>query len=229
MNSIKEIFSLCWIRLSAAYCEWKDLLYVIFTFYPNKLFFQLDLLLAWRYFFYSPYRISREYLEQKNALDLYQYGETPLKSFVKIIKHISLQPNDRFFEIGAGRGRIAFWMAIFKKVEVVGIERIPLFVSIANKIAQQFCLSSVSFVCRDILDVDYTQANCIYICGTCFEEEIIYKLIHKKFNTLKSGTCVITVSYSLLDYTENNTYRIDKEVEVTFPWGKTVAYIQYKL
>lgn len=199
----------------------------VWRFYGKRSFRCVDLYLLRQYLFRNPYRICRRYLEEKGFEDPYLYGETPLTSMELIAKECGITDQDCVFELGCGRGRGCFWLRTWLGCRVVGIELVPKFVEIAQKVQQHCNLSDIEFRCGDMIDADYSGATVIYLYGTSFDDDLIEKLI-EKFETLPKGTKIITVSYSLIEYAQQPLFNLTKIFQANFLWGKTELFLHTK-
>ncbi|MBS0622805.1 MAG: class I SAM-dependent methyltransferase [Verrucomicrobia bacterium] len=169
----------------------------------------------------DPYRISRQFLQQRGEAEIHTYGETPLTTLHKIMKAAYILPNDHLYDLGCGPGRTSLWMRIFVGCTVTGVERILKFVEKGS----QFQLPGLHYLNSDLLDVDYSEASAIYLYGTGFPEPLLGQL-GEKLKVLEPGSCIITVSYPWSDYSNDERLRIQKVIRVPFPWGKADVYIQ---
>ena len=193
-------------------------------YYSDAQFSRLDRSLLKTYIFKNPYQVSKRYLRCKQEKDIHTYGETPLSTYENIAKEVEIHPEDSFLELGSGRGRGMFFLHHFFKAEVIGVERIPLFVRLAKHITQKHKLKKVSFICSDITLMKLPKASIVYLYGTCLKEEEIQSLV-SKLKAFPKGTRVITISYPLTDYDEQG-FHVKKSFPVVFPWGETDAYLQ---
>ena len=187
--------------------------------FPDDYFHQIDRDLKRLYFWKSPYRISKQFLEYMGEKDVYQYGETPLETMDLIARTARLTPEDVVFELGSGRGRTAFFLHHFYGCRVKAFERIGLFVRKAKQIAKRYALN-VHFSRKDFLNASFKQATFIYLYGTCLGDEIIYKLVDR----LDTDALIATVSYPLSDY--NSRFQVEKKITAKYPWGETEVYFQ---
>ncbi len=203
-----------WVR----YFNLKDLLRTIFLYWRRPKFALVDCTLLLSYFFKSPYRIGREYNPDE------PYGETPLATLDAIIKHCPVRPDDVVYELGSGRGRACFWLALVKGYKTVGVEYIPTFVTRAQKIATFFGVKNITFQHADLLSCDLSQASWIYLFGSALPDPSIAKLA-KRLEKQKAGTKVITISYPLTAYTKSEKIVLENTIDVDFSWGKTQAFI----
>jgi SAM-dependent methyltransferase len=199
---------------------------IVARYYSNKQFRKVDCAFIQKYLFKNPFRISKNFSLERGAVDVYTYGETPLTTMQLIADACEIQEEDTVFELGCGRGRTCFWLSIFKRCHVVGIELIPEFVEIAQHIKKEQHLQRVCFLQEDMLKSDLSKASVIYLYGTCYEADFIHRLI-KKFEKLPIGTRVITVSYSLAEFGATR-YFLERVFSVPFTWGEGDVYLQVR-
>jgi len=223
IDAVKELFQLVFLRIAVIFFNCIEYCKVVYYYYSNKPFRKVDTSLLKYYLFNSPFKISKNFLIGKGAEDIYAYGETPLTTFDLIIQRLNIQTTDLFVELGCGRGRCCFWLQAFKGCDVLGIEWVPEFVEIANEISEKNHLKNINFVCQDMLTTDFSNATIIFLYGTCLEDEIIDQLI-KKFSQLKKECRIITVSYSLLDYSKG-FFEIEDQFSARFTWGIGEVFI----
>ncbi|MBS0656548.1 MAG: class I SAM-dependent methyltransferase, partial [Verrucomicrobia bacterium] len=153
------------------------------------------------------------------------YGETPLSVMHKIARKAGITAKDVVFELGCGRGRTCFWLASWIGCKTVGIEFVPTFIQKAAKVRAMFKTPNVEFRQEDMFTTSLAGASVIYLYGTCLTDEEVLKLI-ERCKELPAGTKIITISYSLLEYTDLPQFELIKTVDVSFAWGSTQAYIQ---
>jgi hypothetical protein len=196
---------------------------VIGRYYKNKKLLQADCLLFLLYFFSNPYRMCRKFLEKKRAHNIYAYGETPLTTLEQLVLSFNIQPEDRWLDLGAGRGRGCFWISEVWGCPTRGIEWIPSFVSRAAWIVKQLSLPRLEFQNIVMEKADFSWPDVVYLCGTCMSEEEIEALLIP-MKALRSGAKVITISEPLND----PSYLLIQSIPVSFPWGETEAFLQIK-
>lgn len=223
-----EFLKLLWIRAVTYFYESVEFLQVVFLFYPNKSFRQQDLSLLKKYIFTNPFTVSKKYLLSLGAKDLYQYGETPLTTFAKIVKECGITSTDRVYELGCGRARTCFWLAAFVKCRVLGIEQIPIFVEKANEVKNAYSVANVEFYLGSYYHVSFKNATVIYLYGTCLQTDEIERLL-KKFAKMPLGAKVITVSYPLTDYVGGELFDLVHSFEASYPWGTATLYVHVRI
>lgn len=172
----------------------------IWRHYGNVRFALVDLALGFCSLFFNPYRVCRK-------LNGQVYGETPLSTFRVLAEAANLKAEDRYVELGSGRGKTCFWAALCVGCSVRGIEWVPLFAGLSRLLASLFRVP-VQFEQRSIFESDLSGATVIYFYD------------FQQLPPLPVGVRLITISEP------HPEYKIVKEVPVVFPWGKTTAYIQ---
>lgn len=199
---------------------------IVKRYYPNKGFRRADLAVLRKYLFNNPFRISKRFLSEQGVEDPYTYGETPLTTMELIADECAISAGDVVFELGCGRGRTCFWLAFFKNCRAVGIEYIPEFVDIAQRVKALYEIPEVDFIQEDMLQTDLTTATVVYLYGTCYSEAFISALI-KKFEKLPKGTRIITVSYSLQEF-KSEEFAVVRCFPASFTWGEADVYLQVR-
>lgn len=220
---MKEYIVLFFLRIKVGMANFWEWIKVVYLYYGNKDFAKADLLLYREYFFCNPYRMCRQELEKQGRTEIYTYGETPLTTMQKIAKLCKLGPEDTVIELGMGRGRTCFWLALVLKCQVIGIEKMVDFVSKAQSVKDHLQIPNLQFLHKDFFSADLRSATCIYLYGTCMDEEEICELA-EKLAALPKGVKVITVSYPLTEYGKGFT--LLSSFSAPFTWGTADVYLQ---
>lgn len=223
--NVKEFFSLLWLNFVVFVRNTIEFFKVAVRYYGSLSFLKSDLVLRLMYIFYNPFKVSKRFLQKRGAKDVHVYGETPLTSLEYIAKECGLNNKDCVFELGCGRGRTCFWLNSFVGCSVVGIEFIPEFVERANIIKKWLKVPDVEFRLADMITTDFHGGTVFYLYGSCFEDKTI-KVLAEKFSKLPAGTKIITVSYSLAEYSEKNAFEIMKRFNVPYTWGDADVFLQ---
>lgn len=222
-----EFLTLVWVNLVVTVKSFIEYLKVVYRYYGNSLFRKEDLALLRRYLFKSPYRISKNFLSEQGADDVYAYGETPLTSMALLAQECRIASTDTVFELGCGRGRTCFWLNAFKGCRVVGIEFIPELVDNAEAVRRTFDVSGVEFRLEDMLKSDLSSATVVYFYGTSYDDAFIKALV-EKLEKLPKGTRVVTVSYALEEY-DTDKFVTKRCFPIPFTWGVGDVYLQEKV
>ncbi|MGE4350118.1 MAG: hypothetical protein AB7D28_10165 [Candidatus Berkiella sp.] len=142
---------------------------------------------------------KHEYMSQDIC---YVYGELLYPSTVKMIKKLKLSNSDVLLDLGSGLGKFALQIFLRSQVKkVIGIEATEsLYLQSKQKIEiaeQQLPFfwendRELSLIAHNFLDMDWSVANIIYSCSTCFTQELLYK-IGEKINQTSSITQVLSL------------------------------------
>ncbi len=187
--------------------------------YTNVRFAVADLLLGFFSLFYNPYRTCRKFLERRGESEVDLYGETPLRVFDQLMEAAQLSPNDRYVELGSGRGKSCFWAAAHYRCPVLGVDWVPRFVNLSNLIAKVAKIPA-QFRRESFFDVDLSDATVVYLYGIHLTDEQ-FDAMTKCFEKMKKGSRVVTIGQSLT----SKQFALSHSVTVHFPWGETEAYI----
>lgn len=225
--TFKEYFELLLVNIKFKLNNFIQYLKIVVNYYPNYQFFKIDSYLLSLYLFSNPFKISKLFLKQRGESDLYTYGETPLTTLEQISSECQFSADDVVFELGCGRARTCFWLNQFIGCRVVGIDYVPEFIKKAKQVKEHFQLENIDFREKDFLKADFTGASVIYLYGTCLDRPAIESLI-EKFKKMPSGTRIVTVSYSLLDYTKQPLFDLVKSFPAKFSWGTANVYLHIK-
>ncbi len=200
----------------------------LLPFYLHPKLRKIDFYFFKEYLLVNPYRECRKYF--KNAPEEVQssYGETWASAISQWVYFLPITAEDIFYELGSGNGRISFWIQILSNCQVVGVEKVPLFIQKAKNIQEKMKNKKIQFLNQDILEVDYSKATLIYFYGTSFSDDMILTLLGK-WKNLKLGTRVITTSFELNEYLDKPEYRVIRTFQEKYPWGKCDVYLQEKL
>lgn len=174
----------------------------------------------------NPFAVSRRFHKKIAANDPYTYGETPLHSMAIIAQHARLSSDDVVYELGAGAGFTALWLATVIGCHVVAIEQIPTFAWRLQRVAKRFGLNNLTVQCSNFLDVPI-KGTCVYLCGSNFEDTLITS-IEKHLRQLSKGAKIITVSAPLTRMIKRQHVILKQPLTATFPWGECDVFLHVK-
>lgn len=220
-NTIEDVY-LFYINIKNAFYNFYHFIIEVIFFYGDSKLRQVDIELFKSYAFKDQFAVA---IEEGNLLfpdskEELTYGEAIWKSIDKVFKFIKPKPMQKFYDLGCGIGRICFLANIKYDLEVTGIELLPTFVENAQRITYNNNLENIKFIEDDWLNVNFTDADIIYIAATCLEEDTLF-LLKEKLSTLKKGTFIITVTHSI----DTSNIKILKRMYLPFSWGKAEVYI----
>jgi hypothetical protein len=193
---------------------------VIHRFYFRSVLFCLvDLALSSSYLLTNPYRICRRFFQKKGEKNIHAYGETPLTLWAEIVKKAQITSQDRFIDLGCGRGRLCFWTNIWVGCPATGVDWVPGFVERGCLLTRLFRLVDIELISQGISRVSLKNATIVYLYTYHPEEEVI------DYDSLPAGGRVITVSEPLV----KKGFVIHHSMIAAFPWGETQVFINKKI
>lgn len=95
--------------------------------------------------------------------EMVPYQTTPLRILLDMVDRLALTPDDVFYDLGSGLGRVVFGMALMSVGQMRGVEVEPAYVEYARHRAQELNLAQVSFVNADARAMDYTDGTVFFL------------------------------------------------------------------
>lgn len=219
---MKEFFELVILNLKLKLLNLVEQLKILIKF-PSFTYWHFNL--SAQYLWSGPFSISKLFHKTRGDKEIYVYGETPITTFAHICKYARIKKTDTFFDLGMGRGLGCFWLHKIIGCDVVGVELIPQFVDRANKVKSKLNIHGIEFRKEDMTITDLKEGTVFYIYGNFLPDEVL-GVMGSRFDLLKGGTKVITVSFPITDYSD--FYRVQDVFKASFPWGDTDVYVSIK-
>jgi predicted RNA methylase len=177
------------------------------------------------YFFRSPYRIIHSFDQKHHKHQIGPYGETDFRMMERLLSAFSIPKNASFADLGAGRGRLSFFLRLVRgQKRVLAVEYHPQMVERAERVRRCMKVHNLSFVRGDWAKVALDGIDVVYVYGLVVDEEASLKLA-RHLSLLKEGTKIITIS-TWLGESMPSSFRLEKKLLVRFEWGKTEAFLQ---
>jgi SAM-dependent methyltransferase len=161
------------------------------------------------------------------------YGEIPFDTWQKIVARIQPKEDGIFYDLGSGTGRVAFQSYLiynFKKSAAIelleGLHNKALEVEknfeklIKPQIAKNFVGKELKFICGNILEEDFSDADFVLLSHPFKDEDDFLKLEEKFLKTLKPKTKIVT----LIRHLRNEKFKDLGFTTLNFSWGKSTAY-----
>jgi|GEM_PF-5563430 len=191
--------------------------------YFKRGFWRIDLHL-WRFYsFQRAYGISLRNRPQKRILGL-TYGETPAREFFSLLSWIEMPPGFHFLELGAGTARLSLMLAQLRAGKVTAIDCIAPFVDNANRISTSLKLDDFIAKEADIFDVQWSQADVIYLTATAFSDEQV-RMFHEKSLEMKRGAFL----FSLTHVPKKDVFQCIQMEIISTSWGASTVYLSRRL
>ena len=176
-------------------------------------YWKIERLLEQSYRFFSPYKQLCRLGEI--------YGETPIAVLETIANWLCDESDLPIYELGSGIGKSSFFLHELTKRKVIAIEQYEPFVTKARNIQKKFKEIEIDFCCGN-----YMQSVSSIFRGYCYGTALKDSCIMQLANNLPLFSKLVTVSYSLCEYSKN--FYLLQEAEVCFPWGKTKIFLNEK-
>lgn len=162
------------------------------------------------------------------------YGEILPSSVTTIINLLNVEKNDVFYDLGSGSGKVVtqFFLQTEAKKNT-GIELVPfrhnIAIQIKNKLQKtfpdKFITQQLQFINGDILTHDLNDATIVYMCSTCFSNELLQKITNK-LNESNNIRAIITLKELPTLHKKLKNKQITK---IPCTWStNTIAYIYLK-
>ena len=107
-----------------------------------------------------------------NVPEQVKYEPTPYNYVLEFLDFFKPKKNDIVYDLGSGFGRVVILSALNCNVKFKGIELAENRVEIANKIKKQFKLSNAEFICKNILDADYSDGDIFFLFNPFTDETL---------------------------------------------------------
>ena len=163
------------------------------------------------------------------------YGEILPSSVTTIINLLNINQDDVFYDLGSGSGKVVTQFFLQTKAKKnTGIELVPFRHNIAKQIKNKlqktfpdkFSSQQLQFINGDILTQDLTDATIVYMCSTCFSNELLQKITNK-LNESNNIRAIITLKELPTLHKKLKNKQI---INTPCTWAKnTTAYVYTKI
>ena len=168
---------------------------------------------------YSPVYVFKDRIKTNYHKDNFVYGEIPYGISRKICKTANITEKDVVYDLGCGRGKFLFFVNLFTGARCIGVDLLPTYINIAEKIIDKLELRKIHFFEEDILDVDLRTASVVFVHGTTFSFEL-REIIMDKIDQLKPGSRFISVTKKF-DHPKLKLFTTEKFL---LSWGLSTMY-----
>jgi len=162
------------------------------------------------------------------------YGEITFDAVEELINEFKehLTKKDVFFDLGSGTGKVCVQVALRTPAKAIGIELSPTRYQAAQQIKQELLNKKIltdknklQFFEQNILDADLSNASVIFLCSTCFSEELMQKLSDKIARLPKP---VIVITLKELPNSDNK-FKLLKRMTLPMTWSNNTSVYAYEL
>lgn len=140
------------------------------------------------------------------------YQATPARFILELVERIPLGPEDVFFDLGSGLGRVSMMVGLLTEADVRGVEYDPGHCAYAQQRAQQLPVPRVRFVNADAREADVADGS-VFFMYTPFRGELLQTVLERLKREAKRrpltiatyGPCTLDVAQ--LDWLESSGSR----------------------
>ncbi|MCY4330499.1 MAG: class I SAM-dependent methyltransferase [Endozoicomonadaceae bacterium] len=171
------------------------------------------------------YQKGNLFFHKQGILDTCCYGETPLITLERIAMHAKIDYGSSLLDMGSGAGKAAAYFTIKKSCRVLGVEKNPEMLSLANRMARGCRINDrLRFIDADMFTLPVQDVDFIYIYHSALDDISIEK-IAKQLSRYDPKVKIITVSWALQEVLPG-FFTIETQFDGWFPWGLTWVYVQ---
>ena len=177
------------------------------------------------------FALSKQARSVQDAFE-YTYGEIEFTSFIALLSSVQPKADTVFYDLGSGTGTAVLACAmVFKPLKSCGIELFKTLHEAALAQQQQLAelpiyreqAKNIQLIQGDFLDIDFKDANIIFINATALIGET-WTTLTKRLEQLKTDTIVITTTKQL----KTPIFTLIKTSPVQMSWGVVHAFV-YKI
>jgi precorrin-6B methylase 2 len=160
------------------------------------------------------------------------YGEILPKSVSILLADLKLTEEDVFYDLGSGVGKVAVQVYLESPVKKsVGVELSPTRHNHAMKVHGKLkdagklkANRDLVFCQENILHADISDATVLFLCSTCYSDELMADLA-SKMQQLKPGTRILT----LKPFKSTTSLKLLKTYQLPMTWTEASAVHLYQV
>ncbi|HVX00200.1 MAG TPA: methyltransferase domain-containing protein [Candidatus Babeliaceae bacterium] len=157
------------------------------------------------------------------------YGEITYEGAQELFKNLDLTKEDIFYDLGCGVGKLVVQAYFTPIKKAVGIELSPTRYQHAQAVKQKVVQKPIDgkvleFHKQDIAQYPLDDATIIFMCSTCFSDDLMKKL-SDNIRKLKDGTKIIT----LKRLPDHKDFVLIKQYTLPMTWSSSTPVYQYEL
>ena len=163
----------------------------------------------------------------------FTYGEIEFLHFLPLLKLAAPGSGGVFWDLGCGIGKplIAAAISGMQFREIYGVELLEGLYVAAKSAVEQYCdvikpgkAANFKLFCQDMTEIDWSDADLVYISSVCFPEALMKKL-KEQGRKLKKGARIIALN----DWKDEQHFKTIHMLKVKMTWGKANIYIAERI
>jgi len=150
----------------------------------------------------------------------FRFGETPYPAGLEILRQAEVGPEDVFYDLGAGKGKMTFLAALACGCRAVGLEMLASYTLVGNRMVRTLKLTDrVDFRHADFLNADLGEATVLYTAASSWSQPTREALLARA-DQLAPGTRWISVGWEC----RHPRLELLKARRLLFSWGWDCAW-----
>ena len=150
----------------------------------------------------------------------FRFGETPYSAGLEILQEARVGPNDVFYDLGAGKGKMTFLATLATGCRAVGMEMLASYPLIARRIVGALRLEGrAEFQHADFLKADLGEATVLYAAASSWSQAT-RELLLERVAGLTPGTRWISVGWEC----RHPALELVSARRLLFSWGRDNAW-----
>ncbi len=150
----------------------------------------------------------------------FRFGETPYPTGLEILREAGVGPEDVFYDLGAGKGKMTFLAALASGCRAVGLEMLASYTLVGNRMVRALRLADrVEFRHADFLVEDLGPATVLYTAASSWSQATRDALLARA-GELRPGTRWISVGWEC----RHPRLELLSARRLLFSWGRDTAW-----
>ena len=174
------------------------------------------------------FQISKQARRHEDAPE-YTYGEIEFATFIALLSQTNINQDTVFYDLGSGTGKAVLACGmVFPVKKACGIELFTNLYTTSLQQREKLCafeeyqnrIGHIKFINADFINVDFSDANLIFINATAFIGDIWEKL-NVKLADLPNTVTILSASKKLV----TEKFSLLKTTRVQMSWGVVFIYV----
>lgn len=159
----------------------------------------------------------------------FTYGEVEFASMIPMLELCRIKTGEVFWDLGCGTGKCLLAAALLypELAAVKGVELLEgLYIACCEAVGrlQADIKAAISVIRGDILTVDWSDADLVYISSLCFPETLLTEIAVRMEN-LKPGARILTLKAFL----PSSSFLLLHTAKAKMTWGSASVYLYHRL
>ncbi|MGH2461655.1 MAG: hypothetical protein ACRDIY_22605 [Chloroflexota bacterium] len=103
------------------------------------------------------------FLARSPLPDMIHYEPTPARVVLDLVDHAGIRPDDVFYDLGSGLGRVVMLVSLLAGCRAVGVEYQSDYTAYARRCAEELRVTRVEWITADAREVDYANGTVFYL------------------------------------------------------------------